>query len=417
MKKLTALFLSIVMALSIASVPTAVSAVSVTKKTVMQYKELNLTFSKEKTDKYNCKVENNKKGYIKVDANNEGSFYWLMVKGSKATKSTKPLITVTDSTSGKEVKKFQITVTSAKKIKQSNVKINKGTWKYVYVKNPYDKEHKLSYNKKIVKFDMGYYGTGSKYRYEVKGLKKGTTTVKVKLKGTSMVVGSFKIKVGDFKASLKKSYKKTTLKYNKHLKKSYYLEKGGSINVAEAIKNFHTNSKYTVKVKNTKLVKAIKVDKTRITPKCVEIYALKTGKTKADVFEKRGKSKKKKIGTININVKRAKDAEVYSANRVQDNDGIFYEFFVNVGDRINLKKIVTDNYLNWKWTGSHFKESEYKFSFKASPANVISVDPKTGIYTILAMGSNHVDYTITFADGSKAYGGGSFDIVDDDFWA
>ncbi len=414
MKRTLGIFLSLLIALSVVVFPTTASAVSTVSKTVTQYTDINLTFDKPASDEYNCKVDSNDNGYIKVDANNEGNYYWLMVDGLKATKTTKPVITITDSKNGNEIKKFRITVNAVKKVKQSDVKINKGTWKYVTVKNPYTlKEQKLSYNKKIIKIKQGWYGDGyGNYRYEVKGLKKGTTTVKVKLKGTTTTIGSFKIKVGDFKAAIKKSYKNSTLRYNKHIK-SYYLENGGTVNVAEAINNFHANGKYTVKIKNKKIASTLKVSKTTTTPKCVKIYALKTGKTKAYVYEKRGKAKKKKIGTINITVKKAKDAEVYGANRVLDNDGIFYEFFVKVGDNIDLKTIVTKRYLNTSI--SNFKDSEYKFTFKATPEDVMTVD-ENGVFTILKNDNNKAEYTITFADGSKVTGGGSFDIVDDDFY-
>ncbi len=411
MKRTLGIFLSLLIALSVVVFPTTASAVSVTEKSITQYNDINLSFNKAETDEYNCTVDNNQDGYIKVDANNEGDCYWLMVDGLKATKTTKPVITITDSKNGNEIKKFRITVNAVKKVKQSDVKINKGTWKYVTVKNPYTlKEQKLSYNKKIIKIKQGWYGDGyGNYRYEVKGLKKGTTTVKVKLKGTTTTIGSFKIKVGDFKAAIKKSYKNSTLRYNKHIK-SYYLENGGTVNVAEAINNFHANGKYTVKIKNKKIASTLKVSKTTTTPKCVKIYALKTGKTKAYVYEKRGKAKKKKIGTINITVKKAKDAEVYGANRVLDNDGIFYEFVVYVGDSVNLKTIVENKYLNSKLTGSSFKSSEYKFTFTATPPEVVTVDQETGVFTIHDDGSHHVDYEITFADGSKVTGGGSFTI-------
>lgn len=414
MKRTLGIFLSLLIALSVVVFPTTASALSATEKTITQYNDINLTFDKPEADEYNCVVDNNKDGYIKVDANNEGDYYWLTVAGVKATKTTKPVITITDSKNGNEIKKFRITVNAVKKVKQSNVKINKGTWKYVNVKNPYNlKEQKLSYNKKIIKVNQGWYGDGKgNFRYEVKGLKKGTTTVKVKLKGTSTTIGSFKIKVGDFKASIKKSYKNSKLRYNKHIK-SYYLENGGTVNVAEAINNFHANGKYTVKIKNKKIASTLKASKTTTTPKCVKIYALKTGKTKAYVYEKRGKAKKKKIGTINITVKKAKDAEVYGANRVLDNDGIFYEFFVKVGDNIDLKTIVTKRYLNTSI--SNFKDSEYKFTFKATPEDVMTVD-ENGVFTILKNDNNKAEYTITFADGSKVTGGGSFDIVDDDFY-
>ena len=306
MKRTLGIFLSLLIALSVVVFPTTASAVSVTEKSIMQYKDINLSFEKAETDEYNCTVDNNKDGYIKVDASNDGGYYWLMVDGLKATKTTKPVITITDSKNGNEIKKFRITVNAVKKVKQSDVKINKGTWKYVTVKNPYNlKEHKITYNKKIIKVKQGWYGDGyGNYRYEVKGLKKGTTKVKVYFKGTKKLIGSFKITVGDYKAKVKKKYKNLTLNYNKHMKKTYYLD-GGSINLAETIKNFHANSTYTFKAKNKKLVSSFTVKKSQLLPASVCVYTKKAGKTTLTIYEKRGKAKKKKIGTIKLTVKKA----------------------------------------------------------------------------------------------------------------
>lgn len=413
MKKITGLFLCLLIALSAVVFPATASAATAINKTVSCYKSVNLTFNKAESAEYDCKVKNNDKKYIKLEAQNEGEYYWLMVYGLKATKSEKPLITITDKKDGKKVKQFQITVNKVKTFKHSNEKINKGVWKEINIKNPYEKNHEFSYNKKIIKFEKGGYGYGNgNWKHYIKGLKKGTTTVKVKLKNTKTVLSSFKVTVGNYKMKIKKAYKNTNLKYNKHLKKSYYLSKGGSINLGKAVQNFHSNSKISVKIKNKSLLKTVKVKKDKYTPEAVKLYAAKTGKTKVDVYEKRGKAKKTKIGTISVKVTKAKDADVFDANRKLDNDGIFYGFLVKVGDKINLKKIVTDKYINGP-TGSKYKNSEYKFSFTASPANVVSVNKSTGIFTILSDGNNKVGCTITFADGSKASCGGSFDIEND----
>lgn len=414
MKRTLGIFLSLLIALSVVVFPTTASAVSTVSKTVTQYTDINLTFDKPASDEYNCKVDNNDNGYIKVDANNEGNYYWLVVKAYKATKSVKPLITITDAKNGTEIKKYQITVKAATKIKHANEKMNKGVCKELHIKNPYYlKDHKFSYNKKIIKFQQGGYGYSGNWIYNIKGLKKGTTTLKVKLKGTNFVVSKFKITVGDYKASIKKAYKKTSLKYNKHINKSYYILNGGTLNVGEAVKNFHANGKISVKIKNKKILKSRKAKKTMLTPTAVELYSLKTGKTTVTVYEKRGKAKKKKLGKITVTVKRMTDADVYGNNREYDNDGIFYEFFVKVGDNIDLKTIVTKRYLNTSI--SKFKDSEYKFTFKATPEDVMTVD-ENGVFTILKNDNNEAEYTITFADGSKVTGGGSFDIVDDDFY-
>ena len=413
-KKVTGIVLSLIIVLSVVIAPASVSAISAVQKTMVQYKELNLTFDKNEEDNYECVVTGNSKGYIKVDANNEGDYYWFTVKSEKpTTKTEKPVITIykLDGENKTEYKKYQITVTAAKKVKMSNVKINKGTCKEITIKNPYEKEPKLSYNKKIVKFYQGYYSDGKNYTYKIKGLKKGTSTVKVKLKGTTMLLGSFKITVGDFKAKVKSKYKKLTLNYNSHMKKSYYLE-GGSINLGECIKNFHANSTYTFKAKNKKLISSFSEKKSQLVPKSVLIYSKKTGKTTLTVYEKRGKAKKKKIDTIKLTVKKVKDAEVYRSNRELDNDGIFYELFISPGERFGLKSVVERRYINLEWTGSHFDEDEYTFTATSNHPEIISVD-ENGICTCNALdneGVNYVDYTVTFKDGSKATGGGSFDV-------
>ena len=102
-----------------------------------------------------------------------------------------------------------------------------------------------------------------------------------------------------------------------------------------------------------------------------------------------------------------------------DNDGLFYENFISPNQSSSLKEIITKRYINCGFTGSKFKKSEYKFSFTASPSNVLTVD-KDGIFTCHSLdnnGDNKVTYTVTFADGSKAKGSGSFDIVSEDFFA
>ena len=188
---------------------------------------------------------------------------------------------------------------------------------------------------------------------------------------------------------------------------------GGYFDLGKAISNYHANSVYSVKADNTKLIGTGKNNTDAITPKADLVYSKKTGKTKLTVYEKRGKNKKKKIGTITLTIKKAKDSKVYSSNRERDNDGIFYEFFISPGDKVDLKSIVVGTYLNT--SRSHFKESEYTFTAKSKYPNTITVD-KNGVCTCHDFGNNEVTYTITFKDGSKVTGGGSFDIVDEDFY-
>lgn len=416
-KRITGIFLSLLIAVSVIVIPTTASAVSTTKKTALIYNTLNLTFEKAESDTYETEVTGNSKGYISVDANNEGQWYWLSVKTLKATTAdSKPEISVykVDGSNKTLYKKYQITVNPVKKIKFANQKFNKNVTKKVILKMPYgNKDYKFKYSKKIAKINTGYFRETHQVTYTVKGLKKGSTTVKVYLTGTKTKVGSFKITVGDYKASVKK--KTLTLAYNSHMKNSLYLQ-GGSINIGTIIKNFHSGATYTVKAKNKKLISSriIKKDKyTPVIPTAAEIYSKKTGKTTLTVYEKKAKAKKKtKIGTIKLTVKKAKDSVVYASNRELDNDGIFYELFISPGESFDLKNVVVKRYLNLSWTKSSFKESEYKFTVTSNHPEIISTD-EDGVCHCLALdneGVNEVTYTITFADGSKVSDSGSFDV-------
>ena len=413
MKKFISLIIAATVMLSVFVFPVTADAADATAKTLMQYKELNLGFKKTEEAKYECKVENNDDGFVNVDANNEGNWYWLMVYSLKPTKSVKPLITVTNTADGSVFKKYEITVTAAKKVKMKDVKFNVGTIRDVKVKNPYIREYKLSYNKKLLKltYTLGGYGY---YTYSFLGLKKGTTTVKAKIGGT--VYGSFKVTVGDYKATIKKSFKKSTIKYNKHMK-SYYFSDGGSVDLADAIKNYHYDAKYTVKIKNKKIAASRMHSKFPLNrlPKRAEVYSLKPGKTDVTVYEKRGKAKKRKVGTFTVICKTVKDKWVFDANMGFDNDGLFYEYFVSPGDRTSFKDTIIKRYINNSTSGSKFKSSEYKFEFTATPENVVTVD-KDGVFTIHDYGDHEVTYKVTFADGSTVTRSGSFDIMPPDFF-
>lgn len=427
-KKFTAFILSVIMLISVLSVGITAYPVTTVKKTMMQYTAQNLTFSKPESAKYKCSVTNNTDKYISVDANNEGSYYWLMVRSKKATpKNKKPVITIYSEKDGKKtnIKKFQITVTAAKKIEMANVKVNKGVEKEIKLNNPYEKEYRLEYNKKIVDIRQRLYD-GDKEYHTVIAKKKGKTTVKAYLTGTKKLIGSFTINVGDFKATIKKSYQERTIYYNKHINSNDLI--GGSMVLVDAISNYHTNSVYTVTLSNTKTVGTssekyygLYVD---IKSKFAKIYSKKTGKVTLTVYEKRGSAKKKKIGTIKLTVKQAKDNKVYASYRNLDNDGIFYENFISPGESFDLKSVVVKKYLNPAFVNKkyHFKASEYTFTAKSARPDIISVD-KNGVCHCKAFyyGSDKgaapkITYTINFKDGSKATGSGYFDIVDEDFF-
>ena len=319
MKKLISVIIILTIALSLFALPETASAAGVIKKTMMQFKDINLTFKMNEKDSYNCKVENNDSGYLKVNACNEGDHYWLMVYSLKPTEKKKPKITITDSKDGSVVKRFEITVTPAKKVAMKDVKLQVGSTQVVTIKNPYFKDYTLKYNKKILKYKW-LYVEGSTCRYTFKTLKKGSTTVKASIKGK--LLGSFKVTVGDFKAAVKKKYQTQTLKYNKHITAYTYYE-GGMLDIGDAIKNVHKDAVYTVKLKDKTVAAVRTLKKTEEMPKRAGIYSLKPGKTTAAVYEQRGKNKKTKIGTITLTVKNVKDSEVVSSNMMFDNDGLF----------------------------------------------------------------------------------------------
>ena len=419
-KKIISIIISISLFISIFSVAFSASAVSTVNKSVLQYTSLNLTFEKAETAKYKCSVTNNKDKYIAVDANNEGEYYWLMVKAKKVTpKSAKPVITVYSEKDGKKtnVRKFQITVNAAKKIEMSNIKINKGTSREIKLKNPYDNNYRFEYNKKTVNIKALY--RDGDYEYPIiKGVKKGKTTVKAYLEGTKKLIGSFTVTVGDYKASVKSGYQSKTIYFNKHIDSRNL--SGGTLDISKAICHYHSDGVYSITSSNTKLIGTTSVAKGELNPKAVKVYSKKTGSTTLTVYEKRGKNKKKKIGTIKLTVKQAKDSKVYSSYREMDNDGIFYENFISPGDSYNLKNAVVSRYLNRGDKKYHFKASEYTFTAKSNRPDIISVD-KNGVCHCLAMPDGKgeypkITYTVKFSDGSKASGGGQFDIVDEDFW-
>ncbi|MBE6742508.1 MAG: hypothetical protein E7570_09455 [Ruminococcaceae bacterium] len=416
-KKIFSMILAVLMLTSTMAIGVNASAVEAKKKTMLQYTYLNLSFEKPENESYKCKVTNNNSKYITVDANNEGEYYWLTVRSNKETKTAKPTITIYKEKDGKKItiKKYQFAVKPAYKIDMSDCKVNKGVEKKITLKNPYEKNYRLEYNKKIISIRQMLYADNKEYHF-ITGLKKGKTTVKAYLQGTKKLIGSFTVSVGDYKATVKKSYQEKTIYYNKHIK-SRYLD-GGSFSLVDAISNYHADSVYTIKASDSTIAgyKTEPYSGYYVDPhsKFATVFSKKTGKVTLTVYEKRGKNKKKKIGTIKLTIKQAKDSKVMSSNIERDNDGIFYEFFICPGESVDLKTIIVNRYINTSC--SSFKSSEYSFTFKSDYPDVISVD-KNGRCTCLKNDNNYVSYTVTFSDGSKISGGGSFDIVDEDFWS
>ena len=378
------------------------------QKEMLIYNNLNLTFEKGEDEEYQCSVTANENKYIKVDANNEGEYYWLSVNSQKATPEYEmPIITIYNEKSGKKeiIKEFQITVSPLYKVEMQDIEINKGTGQEILLINPYElKEYNLKYNKKKIKIEQVLYD-GDECYYNLTGLKNGQTKVKAYLEGTNELIGSFTVFVGNFDASIKDEYEITELKFNEHMS-SEYLE-NGHIDIGTIIKNYHSDSVYTVEANDSELIGFKDNEQNETTAKSVIIYAEKTGTSEISVFE----NKSKRIGAFWLTVERAKDSEVINSNMMRDNDGIFYEFFISPGDKVDLKKIIEERYINTEY--SHFDKDEYSISFKSENPETVSVD-KNGICTCHKIGSNKITYKISFKDGSSVSNGGSFDTVDED---
>lgn len=430
-KKLISIVLAVAMVASIFAVSaTASAAVSTVKKTMMQYTLINLDFKKSDSKKYKCAVANNKDGYIKVNAEDWGGVYRLEIEAKKVQKSGRnPVVTIYEQTGSatgnkKIIKKYQVKVVAAKKVDMKNYKFNKGVEKQITFKNPYAKYYRFEYNKKIISIRQLLYA-GNKEYHLVTGLKKGKTTVKVYLEGTKKLVGQFTVTIGDYKATIKDSYKSTTIYYNKHINTLDL--NNGYLDISKAINNYHENSQYTVSISNTKKAGS------KVYPdwgyyyhdsksKFAHVYSKATGTTTLTVYEKRGKNAKKKIGTIKLTIKQGKDSDVYASYREMDNDGIFYESFISPGDSYDLKDAVVGRYMNPQWVDKkyYFKESEFTFTAKSKNPEIISVDSNGVCHCHRLAYSEDVypdiTYTVTFKDGSKVTGGGQFDIVSSDYW-
>ena len=396
---------------SSASVTTVNMAADATQKSMLVRTSLNLTFEKPASETYKCKVSDNQDKCITVDANNEGEYYWLMVKANKPTGSKRRIITVYKEEAGgnKVIYKYQINVKPYYTVKMDNISIGKGSAEKIMIKNPYElDEYELKYDSSIIKITQVLF-SGDECYYNLKGLKVGKTTVKAYLKGAKKTVGSFTVTVGNYAAKIKDKYKNVTLYYNSHIKSEYL--NGGNIDIGTIIANYNPSATYSVKSDKSGFIGYSNNHPNELVAKSVIMYTKKTGTATISVYEKVGKQAEKKIGAFNLKVEKTKDSEVYASNKERDNDGIFYEFFISPGDTVDLKAIVTKRYLNTSY--SHFDDGECTFTFTAKNPDVISVDAN-GRCTCHKVGNNSVSYTIVFKDGSKVSGGGSFDTVDDE---
>ncbi len=389
--------------------PSSATTVKTTNKVMSKYTKLKLSAAKSKKDTYKYKIKNNSKNYVIVDFKDNGSKYKLTVSSRKKTSaSKKPVITVYKEKNGKktDVKKYRFTVTKTEKQNFSDVKINVKMSKSVTIKNPYTKEYKLNYDKKIITIDSKYKTNGKKRVYSVKTLKKGSTKVEVYLKGTKAKVGEFTVTAGDVKTKIKKNYKPLNLKYNGHGESNYMAD--CHIKLNSILKDRKYNTTYTVTIDNEKVASTyIDNDKTYI-------YSTGKGSTTAQLYQKIGDEPETKVTSFKINVTKTKMNYVVKQNMLYYPDGIFGNGemveYLSPGDTLNMKDTIVNSLINNKMTGSHFKTSCYSISFVSSDTSVASVT-SIGKVTAKKLGYTIVNYSIGFSDNSVFKGGCPVEVI------
>ena len=392
-----------------ALVPTSAVTVKTKDKVLTKYTKVKLSAKKSKKNIYNYKIANNKKNNIKVEFEDKGSSYKLYVYANKVTKDKKlPTLTLYKEKNGQktDLKKYRFTVKKMKKTKFSDFKVNVKMSKSKTIKNKYTKEYKLSYNKKIIKIDSKYKIKGSKRTYKIKSLKKGTTKVKVYLKGTKVKVGEFKATSGDVKTTVKKKHRPLKLKYNSHGESNYMA--GCNIQLESILQDKKYNTTYTATVNNEKIASTY-TDKNK-----TYIYSTGKGTTTATLYQKIGGGDETKVGTFKITVSKTKMNYVLQQNRLYYPDGIFGNGesveYLKPGEVFDMKAVILEKLINNKMTGSHFKPSDYSISFVSNDTSVASVT-SAGKVTAKTVGFAIVNYSIGFTDNSVFKGGCPIEVI------
>lgn len=395
-----------------ASYVNAKNKVKVIDKTVYLYTKTRLPYfdGYGEEEDYSYSVSGAK--YIKVT--NEAEEYYSvspLVVGQKLTKGhTKPVITIYRNKKGeaKQVyRKYRFTVKKTPKITQK-LSVNKNALKLTKLKDIFSKDLVYKYSDKSVAkitYDSVFSGhIYEEWRYNigvegycVKGLKYGKTKVKAYIKGTKTKVAEFDITVKRIKPSIKKKYRTVTLWYSK-----YGWVKKGEFCLESIINNLSIKSKLSLKIADKKKAYYFEGSPDEFADiTLTQIRAKKLGKTKAVVYETLN-GKKRKVGTVNIVIKKAKmaDAAWYSP---YDEEGIDVPDELYPGDICNVR-VAIENY----WL-TNFAKKDYTITYKAKYPKIASVS-KNGILKVLkpavtSKSINLVNYTIKFSDGSKLSNG------------
>lgn len=402
-------FLSALIIAGVALVPASAVTVKTKDKVLTKYTRVKLSAKKSKKNTYNYKISNNKKNNVKVEFEDKGSSYKLYVYANKVTKEKKlPTLTIYKEKNGTKtnLKKYRFTVQKVKGTKFSDYKVNVKMSKSKTLKNKYTKEYKFSYNKKIIKIDTKFKKSGSKRTYKIKSLKKGTTKVKVYLKGTKVKVGEFKATSGDVKTTVKKKYRPLKLKYNSHGESNYMAN--CNIKLDSILQDKKYKATYTATISNENVASTY-TDKNK-----TYIYSTGKGTTTATLYQKIGDKAETKVGTFKITVSKTKMNYVLQQNRLYYPDGIFGNGesveYLKPGEVFNMKAVITEKLINNKMTGSHFKSSDYSISFVSNDTSVATVT-SAGKVTARSTGFAIVNYSIGFSDNSVFKGGCPIEVI------
>lgn len=406
LRKTTALFLALICVLTCMSFGVSAKNTKTKNVTIHRYSQKEYNVKKTSAQQkytFDYSVSNNSKNYIKVKFSDFGVSYNLIVKGGKITSKKLPVISVFYKSGNTKVvvNKYKVTVDKKEKVKFKDVKINKDTNKSINLYNPYYKDYYFKLSKpKVAKINMAYCASGTKFAYDTEGAKEGTTNVDVYLKDLKVKVGSFKIEVGSFPTTVKKSCKNLELKYSSHGSNAYMSK--SYVMISDILKDMKSESKakYSIESDNENVVSSLSSG---------EIYATGKGKTTCTVYEKLGKAKKKSIGKFTVTVTKANMAYVAEENAMWYDEGIFGQGegieFLNLTDNtsLNMESTIERCLINNSNTGSHFKSSQYEITYKSFDTAVATVN-SSGVVTAKSCGTAIITYIISFEDGSKYMG-------------
>lgn len=435
MKKIISLFIVLVTLFGVVISTSSCYAnaeVKIKDKTIRLYSNSTIWWDEkgcDSDDDYYIKTSNKK--YIKTyfspySFNEDTATMELEISGKKLTSKVKPVVTVYRKDKKGKIfilKKFRFTVKKTKKLKEKNIKVNKGVFKRtsipVELKNHpvdfYTKSVVFNYSKKgIAKVRLTSKPSAGLYSlsrdkitgYYVKGLKYGKTKVTAKLKGTKIKNAEFYVTVKKIKTTVKKKYKTVTLYYNP--KDEVYKQE---CLLDAVLSNMHSGSKYNVKIKNKKI--AYSTDHYSWS-QCTNgelgtyIRANKLGKTTVTIYEKNGLSKIK-VGSFKLKVKKAKMAEICKHYIMVVDDYGPENAELQYGISYDLGSKVKEDFLY------KFKKNEYSISYKVESKKYLSVS-NTGMIECVTKKSvdTYAIFTIKFKDGSKFSRYVYFELNDND---